>query len=57
MNKQRRTAIRQLKKKLVEVHSFVLTICEEEESYIAGAALRDACNAMEKAIFHLEEVL
>ncbi len=57
MNKQRRSAIRQLKRKLVDVHGYVLTICDEEESYIASAALRDACNAIEKAVFHLEEVL
>jgi hypothetical protein len=57
MNKQQRTAIRRLKRKLVEVHGYVLTIRDEEESYIASAALRDSCNAIEKAIFHLEEVL
>lgn len=57
MKKQQRTAIRKLKSKLIDVRGHVLTICDEEESYIASAALRDACNAIEKAVFHLEEVL
>ncbi len=35
MNKERRKAVRQLKRKLAEVHGHVLTICDEEKECAA----------------------
>jgi hypothetical protein len=56
-NKERRKVIRQLQAELAGIRGRVWAMREEEKSLIYGGALEDAALGIDKASFHLSELL